>query len=55
MLRLIRLVDRLSTFVGQAFAWLIVVLTLHICWEVSARYILNTPSAWAFDLQLMYY
>lgn len=23
--------------------------------EVSARYILNTPSAWAFDLQLMYY
>ena len=55
MLKLIRMVDRLSTFVGQAFAWLIVVLTVHICWEVSARYIFNTPSAWAFDLQLMYY
>ncbi|CAP42904.1 TRAP transporter small permease subunit [Bordetella petrii] len=55
MLKLIRMVDRLSTFVGQAFAWLIVVLTVHICWEVMARYLFNTPSAWAFDLQLMYY
>jgi len=48
-------VDRLSTWVGQAFAWLIVVLTLHTCWEVLARYIFNSPSAWAFDLQMMYY
>lgn len=55
MLKLIRMVDRLSTFVGQAFAWLIVILTVHICWEVMARYLFNTPSAWAFDLQLMYY
>ncbi|WP_459614227.1 TRAP transporter small permease subunit [Bordetella sp. 2513F-2] len=55
MIRLIRLIDRLSTFVGQAFAWLIVVLTLHVCWEVAARYLLNRPSAWAFDMQLMYY
>lgn len=55
MLKLIRMVDRLSTFVGKTFAWLIVVLTVHICWEVAARYIWNTPSAWAYDLQLMYY
>ena len=47
--------DRLSTLVGQAFAWLIVILTFHICWEVTARYIFNTPSAWAFDMQMMYY
>jgi len=55
MNKLLLQVDRISTWVGQAFAWLIVVLTLHICWEVAARYILNRPSAWAFDLQLMYY
>jgi len=48
-------VDRLSTWIGQAFAWLIVVLTVHVCWEVAARYLLNQPSAWAFDMQMMYY
>lgn len=55
MIRFVRFIDRTSTFVGKTFAWLIVVLTAHVCWEVLARYLLNTPSAWAFDLQLMYY
>ncbi len=55
MIRIIRFIDRISTFVGQAFAWLIVVLTLHVCWEVAARYLWNQPSAWAFDMQMMYY
>lgn len=55
MIRIVRFIDRISTFVGKTFAWLIVVLTLHVCWEVAARYILNQPSAWAFDLQMMYY
>jgi len=48
-------IERLSTLVGKVFAWLIVVLTVHICWEVGARYVLNRPSAWAFDMQMMYY
>lgn len=55
MAALIRFVDQLSTLVGKTFAWLIVALTLHICWEVLARYLLNRPSAWAFDMQQMYY
>ncbi len=48
-------VDKFSTFVGQAFAWLIVVLTLMISWEVFSRYILNTPHAWMFDASNMMY
>jgi TRAP-type mannitol/chloroaromatic compound transport system permease small subunit len=48
-------VDRLSTWVGQAFSWLIVVLTLLISWEVFSRYVLNAPHAWAFDAMLMLY
>jgi len=48
-------VDRVSTFAGQAFAWLIVVLTALICWEVFSRYVLNEPHAWAFDAQIMLY
>ena len=48
-------VDRVSTFAGQAFAWLIVALTGLICWEVFSRYVLNDPHAWAFDAQIMLY
>jgi len=48
-------VDRVSTFAGQTFAWLIVALTGLICWEVFSRYVLNDPHAWAFDAQIMLY
>jgi TRAP-type mannitol/chloroaromatic compound transport system permease small subunit len=48
-------VDRVSTLVGQAFSWLIVALTFLITWEVFARYALNAPNPWAFDLMIMLY
>ena len=48
-------VDRVSSRVGQAFSWLIVVLTFLISWEVFARYVLNSPNPWAFDLMIMMY
>ena len=48
-------VDRVSSLVGQAFSWLIVVLTFLISWEVFARYVLNSPNPWAFDLMIMMY
>lgn len=48
-------VDRVSSWVGQAFSWLIVALTLLITWEVFARYALNNPNPWAFDLMIMMY
>ena len=49
------LVDRLSTWMGQLFAWLIVALTLMISWEVISRYALNSPHDWALDAQVMMY
>jgi len=55
MQKLMLFVDRMSTFVGQALAWLIVVLTLLISWEVFSRYVLSNPHAWAFDVMLMCY
>src|SRR3712207_3067451 len=55
MQNLMLFVDRVSTFVGQAFAWLAIALTLLISWEVFSRYILGTPHAWAFDVMLMFY
>ncbi len=55
MRKLLFFVDRLSTWVGQAFAWLILALTLQVSWEVFSRYVLNTPNAWSFDLMIMMY
>ena len=48
--KLLLLSDRLSTWIGKAFAWLIVGLMLVVCIEVFKRYILNAPTAWIFDL-----
>jgi TRAP-type mannitol/chloroaromatic compound transport system permease small subunit len=48
-------VDKVSTWVGQAFSFLIVALTLHISWEVYSRYVLDHPRAWAFDVMIMMY
>jgi TRAP-type mannitol/chloroaromatic compound transport system permease small subunit len=52
---LLLFVDKLSTWVGHAFAWLIVTLTLLISWEVFSRYALDKPHAWSFDVQIMMY
>ena len=48
-------VDKISTWVGQAFSWFIVALTLHVSWEVFSRYVLDHPRAWAFDAMIMMY
>jgi TRAP-type mannitol/chloroaromatic compound transport system permease small subunit len=48
-------VDKISTWVGQAFSWFIVALTVHVSWEVFSRYVLDNPRAWAFDVMIMFY
>jgi TRAP-type mannitol/chloroaromatic compound transport system permease small subunit len=55
MQTLLLFVDKVSTWVGQAFSWLIVGLTLLISWEVFSRYALDHPHAWAFDVMIMMY
>ena len=55
MQRILLAVDRLSTWIGQAFAWTIVLLTLLITWEVFSRYALNKPHDWALNVQIMLY
>jgi TRAP-type mannitol/chloroaromatic compound transport system permease small subunit len=47
--------DGISTWVGKAFAWLIVVLMLLVVAEVFKRYVLNMPTAWVFDASNMLY
>ncbi len=55
MQKLLLAVDKLSTLVGKAFSWLIVVLTFMITWEVFSRYVLDSPHPWAFDVMSMMY
>jgi TRAP-type mannitol/chloroaromatic compound transport system permease small subunit len=55
MQKLLLFIDKLSTKVGQAFAWLIVALTLFITWEVFSRYVVSNPHAYAFDTMIMMY
>jgi TRAP-type mannitol/chloroaromatic compound transport system permease small subunit len=55
MQKLLLAVDRLSTWLGQVFAWAIILLTLMITWEVYSRYVLNSPHDWALNLQIMMY
>ena len=53
--RLVYTVERISTWSGKLFAWLVVLLMLVVCVEVFKRYILNAPTAWIFDLNSMLY
>ena len=55
MQKLLLYIDKLSTWIGHAFSWLIVALTLLISWEVFSRYALDHPHAWAFDAMIMLY
>jgi TRAP-type mannitol/chloroaromatic compound transport system permease small subunit len=48
-------VDSLSAWVGKAFGWCIMVLTFATCYEVFVRYVLNAPTAWAFDMSVQMY
>ncbi len=53
--KLLHAADHISTWVGKAFSWLIVVLMLLVVAEVFKRYALNAPTAWVFDASNMLY
>lgn len=48
-------IDSLSAWVGKAFGWCIMVLTFATVYEVFMRYVLNAPTAWAFDMSVQMY
>ena len=44
--------DQLSTSVGKAFSWCIVILMGGTCYEVVMAYAFNAPTLWNFDFSL---
>ena len=55
MTRVLHFIDSLSAWTGKAFAWCIVILTFSTCYEVFMRYVLNSPTVWAFDMSVQMY
>jgi TRAP-type mannitol/chloroaromatic compound transport system permease small subunit len=55
MTRFLFFIDSLSTWAGKSFAWLILVLTFGVSYEVFVRYALNAPTTWAFDISYITY
>ena len=55
MVRFISFADSLSAAFGKAFAWLILLMTFAMSYEVFVRYILNRPTAWSLDVSFIMY
>ncbi len=53
--RAFALVDRVSELSGRAAAWLVLPLIFGVTYEVLARYLMNAPTVWAYDLAYMLY
>ena len=55
MERILRYIDMLSESSGKLFAWIILILTGSLVYEVTLRYMFNAPTIWAWDLSYMLY
>ena len=51
----IKFADNLSTSMGKAFSWCVVILMGGTCYEVFMAYVLNAPTLWNFDFSLQMY
>ena len=55
MTSLIHTIESLSIWIGRAFGWCILILTLSVAYEVFVRYVLNAPTVWVFDMMVQMY
>ena len=51
----IKIADTLSTSIGKAFSWCIVILMGGTCYEVTMAYVFNKPTLWNFDFSMQMY
>jgi TRAP-type mannitol/chloroaromatic compound transport system permease small subunit len=55
LIKIIHAIEGLSQWIGKAFGWCILILTLSVAYEVFVRYVLNAPTVWAFDMMVQMY
>jgi len=54
-MKFVHAIEGLSLWTGRAFGWCILILTLSVSYEVFVRYVLNSPTVWAFDMMIQMY
>lgn len=55
MIGYIRFADRVSSWFGKTFGWLVLLMTFGVGYEVFVRYLFNSPTPWALDLSFIMY
>ncbi|MCB2134722.1 MAG: TRAP transporter small permease subunit [Rhodobacteraceae bacterium] len=55
MTAIVHAIEGLNIWVGRAFGWCILILTLSVSYEVFVRYVLNAPTVWSFDMMVQMY
>lgn len=55
MTSVIHAIEELNIWIGRAFGWCILILTLSVAYEVFVRYVLNAPTVWVFDMMVQMY
>ncbi len=56
MTKIVYAIENLSIWVGRAFGWCILILTLAVSYEVFVRYMPQyKPTVWAFDMMVQMY
>lgn len=55
VISIIHAIESLNIWIGRAFGWCILILTLSVAYEVFVRYVLNAPTVWAFDMMVQMY
>ena len=52
---LTRTLDAITRAVGRVVAWLILPMVASLVYEVTARYVFDAPTVWAYDMTYMLY
>lgn len=55
MTSIIHAIESFNIWIGRSFGWCILILTLSVSYEVFVRYVLNSPTVWAFDMMVQMY
>lgn len=53
--RAVRALDQVNLWAGKIIGWLIIPMVLSLVYEVTARYLFNAPTIWAYDMTYMLY
>ncbi len=51
----VKLIDNLSAWTGKWIAWVIIPNVLALVYEVIARYLLNSPTIWSYEVTYFLY